>query len=162
MLSILATILFIFGPSCGGKSTLSQALIEKLGPSWTYLDRDRLIEENACLEENGNKYLDEQMRSHQGNFVVDTQLPWRAPLNGEKYIAVTAPLKVLLARDEKRNIVRMRSPKRAFYARLFVEETHQKILSLPEELDFSYDLILDTSEMSTRQEIEAVFDLINL
>lgn len=105
MLVFLASALFIFGPSCGGKSTLSKALVERLGPSWIYLDRDQWIEDGLCTEEKADQAIEEELlllASKNEHVVVDAQVPWRAPQKeNELFVLVYAPLSELLARDEK-------------------------------------------------------------
>ncbi len=154
----LAFALFIFGPSCGGKSTLSHALIEKLGPSWIYIDRDEMIENDLCSEEEADQALDKKIQelSHQ-NLLIDSQLPWRAPYSPqEKTFLVYAPLEILLKRDEKRCLKLNRSPKRAFFARQFVEKTFFEVFKIPENLGFSYDMVLDSSKMTLAEEINQI------
>ncbi len=78
MLSFLASIIFVFGPSCGGKSTLSKALCQKLGPSWNYLDRDDLIENNFCTDEKADELIEKRILSFQEehrHLVIDAQVP---------------------------------------------------------------------------------------
>src|SRR5690348_3871970 len=123
MFLFLASIVFIFGPSCGGKSTLSKALVQQLGPSWAYLDRDQLIEDDLCIEEKADQMIEESILTFQSKdqrVVVDAQIPWRAPKEDELYVLVYAPLPELLVRDSKRTVQLHRSPKRACYARAYI------------------------------------------
>lgn len=164
MIPLLASALFIFGPSCGGKSTLSKALIEQLGPSWVYLDRDLLIEDGLSTEEEADEKLDQTiayLQSNDLNVLVDTQIPWRPPRNGsKKYVLVYAPLPELIARDLHRTQKLKRSIQRAYYARLYVEETFSKVFDAPSELHFEYDAIIDSSQMQIEEEIKQVLALI--
>lgn len=164
MIALLASALFIFGPSCGGKSTLSKALIERLGPSWVCVDRDLLIEDGLCSEEEADEKLDQTIAYLQSNnldVLVDTQIPWRPPRNGtEKYVLVYAPLPELIARDLRRTQKLERSSKRAYYARLYVEETFSQVFEAPINLHFEYDAIIDSSQTQIEEEIEQVFALI--
>ncbi|MBS0652459.1 MAG: hypothetical protein JSR39_02910 [Verrucomicrobia bacterium] len=162
---LLASVLFIFGPSCGGKSTLSKALVEKLGPSWTYIDRDQLIEDDLCSEEVADLKLEEMiayLQSDNRHLLIDTQVPWRAPRNGsEKYVLVYAPLSELLARDARRTARLERSPKRAYYARLYVEETFCDVFKAPYDLHFEYDAVFDSSQMSIDAETKQTLELLD-
>lgn len=165
MFLFFATILFIFGPSCGGKSTLAKALFQQLGPSWTYLDRDQLIEDGLCIEEKADEMIENSILSFQSkdqHIVIDTQIPWRAQKSkGELYVLVFAPLSELFARDLKRTIQLHRSPKRAYYAHLYVEETFAEVFKAPVRLDFYYDLVLDSSQYSIDAEIKEVLNLLS-
>ena len=94
MFLFLASTLFVFGPSCGGKSTLSKALVQQLGPTWTYLDRDHLIQNGLCSEEKADEMIEEHIllfQSKDQNVVVDAQIPWRTQKKDELYILVYAP-----------------------------------------------------------------------
>ena len=161
---VLASILFIFGPSCGGKSTLAKALVQQLGPPWIYLDRDQLIEDGLCMEEKADEMIEECIDLSQlkdQHVIVDAQIPWRAPKKeNELYILVYAPLSELLARDTKRTAILNRSPKRAYFARLYVEETFIEVFKTPARLNFYYDLAFDSSQYSIDAEIEKVLQLL--
>ncbi len=164
MFLFLASIVFVFGPSCGGKSTLSKALVQQLGPFWTYLDRDQLIEDGLCIEEKADQMIEESILSFQSrdqHVVVDAQIPWRAQKKkDELYVLVYAPLPELLVRDSKRTVQLHRSPKRAHYARLYVEKTFAEVFKAPARLGFYYDLVFDSSEYSIDTEIKEVLSLI--
>jgi adenylate kinase family enzyme len=124
MFLFLASTLFVFGPSCGGKSTLFKALIKQLGPTWTYLDRDLLIENGLRIHEKADEMIEECIVSFQSkdqNDVVDAQIPCRAQNKDELYVLVYAPLGELFARDSRRTIRLNRSSERAHYARLYVD-----------------------------------------
>lgn len=154
----LATVLFIFGPSCGGKSTLSQALAEHLG--WIYLDRDLLIEDGLCKEEQADQALEEHIALHR-HVVVDAQVPWRAPREDELYVLVHAPLEVLLERDALRTAYFQRSEKRAYYARKYVEETFVEVWQAPVNWGFVYHHMCDSSQTALDTEIAEVLGLLN-
>jgi cytidylate kinase len=159
MFLLLASTLFVFGPSCGGKSTLSKALVQQLGPTWTYLDRDHLIQNGICIEDKADEMVEESILSFQSknqNVVVDAQIPWRAQNKDEIYILVYAPLSELLARDSKRTARLRRSPERAHYARLYVETTFAEVFKAPVRLGFQYDLVLDSSHYSIENAIKLV------
>lgn len=164
MLSFLASIIFVFGPSCGGKSTLSKALVQELGPSWSYLDRDDLIENNFCTDEKADDLIEKSILSFQEknrHLVIDAQIPWRDPRKeNELYLLVYAPLSELLLRDAKRTTLLQRPEKRAYYARLYVEETFAKVFEIPSNLGFHYDLVLDSSQSPINDEIQEVLKLL--
>ncbi len=164
MFLFLASILFVFGPSCGGKSTLSKALVQQLGPSWTYLDRDLLIEEGLCIEEKADQLIEESIlffQSKDQHVVVDAQIPWRVQKKDELYVLVYAPLPELLIRDSKRTVQLHRSPKGAHYARLYVEDTFAEVFNTPARLGFYYDLVFDSSQYSIDDEIKEVVSLLS-
>jgi cytidylate kinase len=165
MLSFLASIIFVFGPSCGGKSTLSKALIQELGSSWSSLDRDDLIENNFCTDEKADELIEKSILSFQEknrHLVIDAQIPWRAPRReNELYLLVYAPLSELLLRDAKRTILLQRPEKKAYYARLYVEETFAKVFEIPLNLGFHYDLVLNSSQYSIQWEIQEVLKLLS-
>lgn len=157
--SFLSSILFIFGPSCGGKSTLSKALIKELGPTWTYLDRDTLVDETA------NQMIESVIpffQEHNQNLIIDAQVPWRkAHQENEWYVLVYAPLENLLERDDTRTLRLNRPQKRAYYAREYVKKTFAEVFEIPAKLGFNYDLVLDSSQSAISNEIEEVLKLIN-
>jgi cytidylate kinase len=160
----LATILFIFGPSCGGKSSLSKALLKELNAPWHYLDRDLLIEKGECSEELADQELEKTiLEISQEQVIVDAQIPWRSPRKEkELYVLVYAPLPKLLERDAFRTDQLKRSPKRAHYAQLYVKETFFKVFEIPTQLEFQYDLILDSSQSSISSEVAAILNLLSL
>lgn len=165
MLSFLASIIFVFGPSCGGKSTLSKALFRELGTSWSYLDRDDLIEKKLCRDEEADALIEKNILSFQEksrHLIIDAQIPWRAPRReNELYLLVYAPLSELLLRDTKRTIRLQRSETRAYYARLYVEETFAKVFEIPLQLGFYYDLVLNSSQYSIQWEVQKVLKLLS-
>jgi len=163
MLTLIASILFVFGPSCGGKSTFSKALVRELGPSWNYLDRDQLIEDGLCLEEAADAHIEEMIHSFRlknQHVVIDAQIPWRAPQKEDELtILIHAPLEELLFRDARRTALLQRPPQRAYYARLYVEETFVQVFQAPIDLGFTYDLMLDSSQHSVDREIQEFLEL---
>ena len=68
-------IIYVFGPSCSGKSSLAQALQEDLGNDWSYLDRDDLIEQKLCSEEDADKFLEAKITKNKNKWIIDTQIP---------------------------------------------------------------------------------------
>lgn len=73
----MAGIIYLFGPSCSGKSTLGKALEESLGMKWSYVDCDRLIEQGICTEPNANQTIDKIVNEAKEKLVIDAQIPWR-------------------------------------------------------------------------------------
>jgi adenylate kinase family enzyme len=139
--------IFIFGPSCGGKSTLSKALEKKLGPQWTRIDRDDLIEQGLCSDEEANRLLDKKI---QNCFIVDAQIPWRTKQEDELYFLVLPPLEILLQRDAQRTKYLERSVEQEKQARKYVIRTHTQLNKMSKE---SFDECLDSSQMSLDDEI---------
>ena len=151
--------LFIFGPSCSGKSTLALALKNSLGEDWRSIDRDDLIEQNICTEDKANQTIDGRIASLKANTIIDAQIPWRDKKEGEFYFVVLPPLAVLLGRDSNRTQRLKRTEKRAHYARLYVEETYQKIASLAPEI---FDARFDSSLQTIEQELRIIYYLTSL
>lgn len=86
-------IIFLFGPSCSGKSTLAKALHNHFGNEWTYIDRDDLIEQNLCTDLTADATLEERIRSIKNKVIIDAQIPWRKKREGEFYFRVLPPSK---------------------------------------------------------------------
>ncbi len=140
----MCNAIFIFGPSCSGKSTLGQALQTHLGHEWTYLDRDDLEESTA------DQVLEEKIASLQSKMIVDCQVPWRKKKDGELYVMILSPLDVLLERDAKRTENLQRCEKRAYYAREFVVKTYQILSNLDPK---QFDVCFDSRQLSIADEI---------
>ncbi|MBA2369905.1 MAG: hypothetical protein H0V82_12945 [Candidatus Protochlamydia sp.] len=117
----MSNIIFLFGPSCSGKSTLSIALQESLGNEWTYIDRDELIEQNVCTVSAADRTLEEKIKLMKGKIIIDAQVPWKEKQKGEFYFMILPPLEVLLKRDVERTINLKRPEKQAFFAREYVK-----------------------------------------
>lgn len=155
----MQTTLFIFGPSCAGKSTLSLQLQNTLDGDWTYLDRDDLVENQICEEEDADSTIDHTIQSAQTNLIIDAQTPWRKKQKGEYYFMVLPPLEVLLERDRLRSELYQRPEKRTMRARKFVEKTHS-ILSRLDRKDFH--LCFDPSQLSLEQEVAMIISIAGL
>ncbi len=151
------TRIFIFGPSCSGKSTLAQALEKKWGPKWTRIDRDVLIESRECSDIDANAMLDQKIRMIKEKIIVDAQIPWREKQKGECYFLVLPPLEILIQRDEKRAINRERSEERAQQAREYVINTHATLSKMNPA---AFDVCLDASVLSIEDEISKVESVI--
>lgn len=157
------SVVYLFGPSCGGKSTLGKALESKLGSRCVYIDRDDLIENGDCDESKADIFLEQKINfikdgrsSSEGIaasrkiIIVDTQIPYKEKQEGEVYVLVQPPLDVLLARDEERTKTLKRPEKRAFYAREYVIHTF-KALDQMEKTKF--DHCFDSSQISVQEEV---------
>lgn len=142
--------MFIFGPSCGGKSTLALTLLRELGNDWTCLDRDALIDDEGHDEENVNRVIDEKLTQHT---IVDAQIPWREKRAGEFYFLVLPPLDTLLKRDEERTSEHSRSEDRAKWCRHYVIETYDTLRAWPKE---PFDACFDSSVLSVAEEVDAI------
>ena len=149
----MSNVIFLFGPSCSGKSTLGQALQQNLGSEWTYIDRDDLIEQNVCTESTADRTLEERIRSIKGKIIVDAQIPWREKQKGEFYFKVLPPLEVLLKRDAERTIKLKRPERQAYYARKYVFETYNTLSKMGER---NFDRCFDSSQESVMDEIKTV------
>ncbi|CCB86742.1 putative uncharacterized protein [Parachlamydia acanthamoebae UV-7] len=154
----MSNIIFVFGPSCSGKSTLGQALQKNLGSEWTYIDRDDLIEQNVCTESTADRTLEERIQSIKGKIIIDAQIPWREKQKGEFYFMVLPPLEVLLKRDAERTINLKRPERQAYYAREYVLETHRTLSKMKRE---NFNHCFDSSRESVMDEINTIKTLIN-
>lgn len=150
-------VIFIYGTSCAGKSTLSKQLIKSLGNQWKLIDRDKVIEERQKnylqhhshlskeqlrqafdqIEAQADEAVLEEIRRATHNalhVIVDTQLHQNLlnQLSEARSFSVLvyAPLHVLLERDHQRNQRLNRSEKRQFYAKAFILETFAQLYSL--------------------------------
>lgn len=148
--------IYIFGASCGGKSTLAQALQRDLGPSWTYLDRDLLIENENCSEDAADITLDERVKSIGHNVIVDAQIPWREKRENEFYFLVLPPLTTLLERDTKRTRNLKRSPAQAEKCELYVRETFETL----SQTSIKFDYRFDSSKVTVQNEIQTIRSII--
>jgi adenylylsulfate kinase-like enzyme len=148
----------LMGPSCAGKSTLSKYICKQLNAEkkeCVVVDFDEMEESVERLIAAANEYLQKNI-----NVIIDTNT-YRDEME-EKFkgaatitkIIVTAPLEVLLQRDEKRTQVLKRDEKKAFYARHFVIE------SFHQSLAWSSDLIIDSFELSVQQACEIILNFI--
>lgn len=153
----MSDIIFLFGPSCSGKSTLGKALQNTLGSEWTYLDRDDLIEQQVCTDSTADKALEERMESIKNKVIIDAQIPWRERRASEFYFLVLPPLEVLLKRDAERTRRLQRPTQKAQYARRYVLETYN-ILNSMDRKGFNY--CFDSSRESVAEEISMVEDII--
>ena len=147
------SVIYLFGASCSGKSTLGKALQNTLGGEWEYIDRDDLVESGECSEETANAAIDEKVQQIKTRVIIDAQIPWRAKRTGESYYLIRSPLRILLERDAKRTTLLKREEERSLQTRRYVIETHQ-ILEEIEQTQF--DDCLDTSQMSVHEEIDLI------
>lgn len=153
----MINVVYLFGASCSGKSTLGKALQKSLGSQWTYIDRDDLIEQNVCTDLTANTVLEERIQSIKSHIIIDAQIPWRKKRLNELYILVLPPLAKLLERDAVRTINLKRSEKNAYYAREYVIETYN-ILNGMKKTDF--DHCFDSSQISVQDEINTIKTLL--
>lgn len=85
-----ARVIFLFGASCSGKSTLGKALQKSLGSAWTYIDRDDLIEQGECTDLTANEALDKRIESSKSRVIIDAQTPWRTKRKGRVIFSDTS------------------------------------------------------------------------
>ncbi len=149
-------IIYLFGPSCGGKSRLGKALQNRLDGQWTYIDRDDLIEQGISVESEADIVLEEKIYFIKNRIIVDTQIPWREKKEGELYCLVSAPLEILLERDAERTIKLNRSEVCAYDARKYVIDTH-KILDQMEKSKFNCQF--DSSRSSIQETVGVIKSL---
>lgn len=148
------SVIFLFGPSCAGKSTLGKALAQSLGREWHYIDRDELIEQRVCREEGANVELDARIFALREKIIIDAQIPWRQKQREERYFLILPPLSILLERDGERTRELSRDQLTARAARRYVCETHATLSSMKPCLGF--DECFDSSKMSVEQEVESI------
>ncbi len=153
----MSNIIFLFGPSCSGKSTLGQALQKDLGGDWIYIDRDDLIEQNVCSESTADRTLEQRIQSIKGKIIIDTQIPWREKQKGEFYFMVLPPLEILLKRDAERTVKLQRPERQAYYAREYVLETYNTLSKMNKE---NFDHYFGASRESVMDEIDTVKTII--
>ena len=147
--------IFIFGPSCSGKSTLAKDLKERMEESWSVLDRDDLVQKEWIQEAKANEEVDRRLEG-QTRMIVDAQVPWRDKKAGELFFLVYPSLDVLLERDAARTGRLKRPEKRAYWAREYVIETHKK---LGEYESCFFDRSFTSGE-SLDQEVGAILELL--
>ncbi len=147
------TLIYLFGASCSGKSTLGKALFSTLGTHWTYIDRDDLIEQGVCSDSTANATLEKRIELIKDRVIIDAQIPWRKKNLGELYFLVLPPLQTLLERDAKRTSQLQRTKIQAQYAREYVIETHQQL----EQIDKAeFDYCFDSSKLSVQDEVKII------
>lgn len=145
--------IFVFGPSCSGKSTLCHELNKRLGNGWTTIDRDDLIEQKICAEKDADLTIDQKIEKMKSKIIVDTQLPWRKKKSGEHFFLILPPLEVLLKRDAERTIVHKRSIEFAYHCKKYVQETHESLSKTSKE---DFDDCFDSSKVSISEEIDKI------
>ncbi len=156
-------IVFIFGTSCAGKSSLSKQLLHRINEEqWKLIDRDIIIEEcqNSYIHINPHatkkqirQAFDEielradelvlaEMRycfQNRYHVIIDTQFYHDIVNQVKEYhpfsVLVYAPLHLLLERDQIRNQHLNRSNKRQFYAKAFIFETFAQLYQLEQPQD---------------------------
>lgn len=151
-------VIYLFGASCSGKSTLGEALQCSLGSEWTYIDRDDLIEQGLCVDSTANATLEEKVQQIKNRVIIDAQIPWREKRQGEFYFLILPPLQTLLERDAARTLELKRPEQRARYAREYVIETHQTLDKMKKA---QFDYCFDSSQLSIQQEVEVIRDFVS-
>jgi len=146
-------IIFLFGASCSGKSTLGMALQRSLGNRWTYIDRDVLIEQGICSESKANDVLDEKIKVIKNNIIIDAQIPWREKRTGELYFLVTSPLKTLLDRDSERTKYLQLPHKIALQNKEYVIKTAHALNEIEKT---KFDRSFDSSQLSVQYEVNTI------
>lgn len=147
------TIVYVFGASCSGKSTLGRALKENLGSEWIYIDRDDLIDGGVCSESAADSFLEGKVRSIKHKVIIDAQIPWREKREGELYFLVLPPLEILLERDALRTIRLQRPEIRAYQARQYVIKTFQILDKMDKKI---FDYCFDSSQTVVEDEVSMI------
>lgn len=150
-------IIYLFGPSCSGKSSLGEALKSRLGDLWTYIDRDDLIEQGLCSDVTANAAVDARVQKIKHRVIVDAQIPWREKRQGELYFLLLPPLERLLERDAARTAWLKRPESRAQVAKSYVIETHQILEKIAKA---TFDCWFDSSQVAIQEEVHMVLALI--
>ena len=150
-------IIYIFGPSCSGKSTLGQALQQRLGDQWTYVDRDQLIGNGLCIESEADKTLEERIQAARNKVIIDAQIPWRTKKKEELYCLRLPPLATLLERDALRAERLKRPERRAFYAKKYVIDTYTALDAMDRE---EFDICVDSSLLPMEETVLKVLQFL--
>lgn len=158
------TVVFIMGPSCSGKSTISKILQNQLSENWVLVEYDE-IEDNLQNKHDHElifKELINIVNNHleqDKNIIIDTNFFQEHALSrllsdNVVQIYIYAPLELLLQRDAERSFKMSRNEKRAFYAKEYVIESYQHFYStdILKNLSSAKNFI-DTSLMSKEQAI---------
>lgn len=149
----LTGVIYLFGASCSGKSTLGQALLSHLGNQWTYVDRDDLIDQGLCSDTTADVTLEAKIQQIRNRVIVDAQIPWKKKEKGELYFLVLPPLQTLLDRDTQRTSELQRTATKAQSARDYVIETHDTLAQM-DKADFDY--CFDSSQLSVQDEVNLI------
>lgn len=147
------TIIFVYGTSCAGKSTLSKSLFNHLGEEWKLIDCDEVDDPSYSIKEALND---------QWNVIVDTQLHAHLREEFQEHetisILVFAPLSVLIERDERRNKHLHRSPLRQKYARAFIYETYEQLYDEEAHPREPCDIFVNSGEKSVQAATDNILD----
>lgn len=124
------TLVWIAGPSCSGKSTVSRLLHEK-HPSWTLIEYDT-IEENMGRHVSQELVFDQLITeintalNQNTSVIVDTNTLYKEKIEALQckatvvYFYIYAPLELLLQRDAQRTLRLNRNKTQARRAQEFV------------------------------------------
>jgi len=135
------TVIFIMGGSCSGKSTIAHQLKELLqteGSAWDVVDFDNIGESLENLVAATHGLLEKNI-----NVIIDTNTYEDWMLTDLEHnahvlkVLIYAPLKDLLIRDEKRTAICHRNIDRAWNARLFVIDSHERSNSWQTDLQIN-------------------------
>lgn len=156
----MVNAVFIFGASCSGKSTLAKALHAHLGSTWTYLDRDCLIEQGVCNSQTADDALENRIKSASAKdkIIIDAQIPWRDKRIGELYILLTAPLTNLMERTKARSEEHKWTSEFTKRAAYYVSYTHSYLELMQRTKKF--DCCLNSKDSTIQEEVDAVARLI--
>ncbi len=129
-------VIVVYGASCSGKSTLSEAIAKEFGALWCVIDRDNVIDRHQNAE-NPNQHLLEEIDDalKMGlSVVVDTQDPsdlMQSLMPNEPFMVfVYAKIPELIIRDRHRSERKNRTKERAYQARSWVYNTFANLLTI--------------------------------
>ncbi len=153
-------VVIVMGPSCAGKSTVTQQLCKQLNAitteKWCVIDFDEVEENIELLIGTANKYLCDNI-----NVIIDTntyQENMANEFDGASIITkvvVSAPLSILLERDVRRTQRLNRSSERADRCRQFVVHSFEQSCVWPR------DLYIDTSLYSVQECCVMIVNFLN-
>ena len=151
--------IYIFGPSCSGKSTLGEKLQKLLGNDWLYIDRDVLIEQKQCSTETADQCLDEKIKAREGKgTIIDAQIPWREKSDGEFFVLLLPSLETLLNRNNKRTQFFNRNTKRHKICEDYIIETYHRLSNEPRT---QFDAVFDSGYSKLDDIANEVTQIIN-
>lgn len=149
-------IIHIFGPSCSGKSIVSQLLQYRFGPGWDIADRDGLINE-GLRDLDIDRLIEEKIRASKKRILIDAQVPWREKRPGEYYFLLLPPLEVLLYRDARRTNRQKRSKEATYWTTFYVNETYDILSTMSKE---KFDGRFDSSWLSVGEIASGVIEIL--
>jgi len=150
-------VIIITGASCSGKSTLSKKILKTTEGKWQLVELDK-IEDNFKIS---GKYFTEIdllqevitqtncFLKQDLNVIIDTNIYHEIfrtiSTENKTVILLYCPLNILLERNAKRDIKLQRSPRKAAYAKRYVEKTFHNFENFND-----YDILINSSNVNAR------------